>query len=99
MPKLKNYGPGKRINIWMPERHLKILADIENKSQFFQLAVEQAAGIMALDIIKKEKGLTQAPPTPEQYEQWNKDHPLDPLTAKRTQKWPNTRSSQLTPLD
>jgi hypothetical protein len=97
MPKLKNYQPGKRINIWMPAHHLAILKDIDNKSQFFQLAVEQAAGIMALDIIKKEKGLVQPTPTPEQYETWNKDHPLDPLTAKRTQKWPITQNSRQNP--
>ena len=89
MPKLKHYGPGKRINIWVPERYLKVLDQIENKSQFFQMAIDQAAGIMAIDIIKKEKQLKQNPPTPEAIAQWNTDHPLDPLTAKRigTEKW------------
>lgn len=83
----------------MPERHLAILNQIENKSQFFQMAVEQAAGIMALDIIKKEKQLQQKPPTPEQVAEWNKNHPLDPLTAKRTKDaWPNTQNYRQNPV-
>lgn len=86
MPRLKNYEPGKRINIWLPDKHLQIAKDIDNLSNFFQLALEQAAGIMALDIIKQEKGLKQPLPTEEQYDRWNKDHPLDPLTAKRKNK-------------
>lgn len=90
MPKLKNYKPGKRINIWMPERSLKILDQIENKSNFFQMALEQAAGIMAFDIIATEKGLTPAEPTDEQLRDFNTKYPLDPLTAKRidTNQWP-----------
>lgn len=94
MPKLKNYNPGKRINIWMPERSLKILDQIENKSNFFQLALEQAAGIMALAIIKEEKKLVQNPPTTEVIQEFNTKYPLDPLTAKRidTNQWPKTNS-------
>lgn len=90
MPKLKNYEPGKRINIWIPKRHQKILDQIENKSNFFQMALEQAAGIMAFDIIAKEKGLTPATPTAEQVQDFNTKYPLDPLTAKRidTKQWP-----------
>ena len=86
MPKLKNYGPGKRVNIWLPEKHLKIADDIENLSQFVQIALEQAAGIMAVDIIKQEKGLKQPLPTQEQYDRWNQDHPQNPLTQKRENK-------------
>ena len=97
MPKLKNYGPGRRVNIWLPEYHDNIAKDIDNLSQFVQMALEQAAGIMALDIIKQEKGLKQPLPTPEQYERWNKDHPLNPLTAKREKKWPNTQTSPKKP--
>lgn len=93
MPKLKNYNAGRRVNIWLPEYHDNIAKDIENLSQFVQIALEQAAGIMALDIIKKEKGLKQSLPTPEQYEQWNKDHPQNPLTTKR-EKECSTPTSQ-----
>jgi len=98
MPKLKNYGPGRRVNIWLPEKHDAIAADIENLSQFFQIALEQAAAIMAFDIIKKEKGLVSPAPTPEAIDRWNKDHPLDPLTAKRKKQWPNIQNSQSNPV-
>lgn len=97
MPKLKNYAAGKRINIWLPSKHVKIAKDIDNLSQFVQMSLEQAAGVMAWDIIKQEKGLQDAPPTPEALERWNKDHPLDPLTAKRKNvkcSTPNSQSKQ-----
>jgi hypothetical protein len=83
MPRLKNYKPGRRVNIWLPDRHDKIADQIDNLSQFVQIALDQAASIMAFDIIKREKGLTQEPPTQEQIDQWNKDHPQNPLTQKR----------------
>jgi len=98
MPRLKKYKPGRRVNIWLPDYHDNIAKDIDNLSQFFQLALEQAAGIMALDIIKREKGLQQPLPTPEQTAEWNKNHPLDPLTAKRKKQWPNTPNSQSNPV-
>lgn len=96
MPKLKNYSSGKRVNIWLPERSLKIADDIENLSKFFQIALEQAAGIMALDIIKKQRGFVQPLPTKEEIARFNADNPLNPLTAKRTntKQWPSTPPSQ-----
>jgi hypothetical protein len=95
-PKLPHEG--KRINIWLPYESAKIAKDIDNLSEFVQQALDQAAGIMAIDIIKKAKGLSQPPPTPEQFEQWNKDHPLNKLTAKRENKWPNTQNSHSKPV-
>ncbi len=86
--------PGKRVNLYLPKKHQKIAKDIDNLSGFLQMALEQAAAIMAFDIIKKAKGIEQAPPTQEQYDRFNADHPLDPLTAKRKNKWPNTPPSQ-----
>jgi hypothetical protein len=94
VPRLKNYGPGKRVNVWLPEKHLKIARDLDNLSNFFQLSLEQAAGIMALDIIKQEKGLKQELPTQEEIDRWNKDHPQNPLTQKRDKECntPNSAS-------
>jgi len=97
MPKLKNYAPGKRRNIWLPSRHEEIASQIENFSQFVQIALDQAEAIMAFDIIKKEKGLKNKPPTQEAMDRFNADHPLDPLTQKRLKKWPNTPHSQQSP--
>ena len=75
--------PGRRVNIYLKPQHDKIAKDIDNLSEFVQIALEQAAGIMAFDIIQREKKLKKHdPPTPEALERWNSDHPLDPLTAK-----------------
>ncbi|MCA9325955.1 hypothetical protein KDA23_07935 [Candidatus Saccharibacteria bacterium] len=97
MPKLKNYNPGRRVNIWLPERHDKIAKDIENLSQFVQIALDQAASIMAFDIVKQQRGIKQEPPTPEQVARWNQDHPQNPLTKKRENKC-NTPNSPQNPV-
>ena len=93
----KKTKPGRRVSIWLPAESDKIAKDIDNLSHFVQLALDQAAGIMAFDIIKQEKGLPTKTPTPEQLDRWNADHPLDPLTAKRMKKWPNTPISHKKP--
>lgn len=76
---------GRRINIWVPERYLRTLDDIENNSRFFQLALEQCVGIMAWALLKDRQ--------PEKYydtekyedliDPFNAKYPLDPLTKKR----------------
>lgn len=93
----KKTRPGRRVSIWLPAEHDKISKDIDNLSHFVQLALEQAVGIMAFDIIKQKKGLPSKAPTQEQLDRWNADHPLDPLTAKRKNKWPNTQPSPKKP--
>lgn len=95
-PSGKQSTAGKRVNIYLPLDSLAIAKDIDNLSEFFQVALRQAAGIMAFDIIKKQRGAEQPLPTQEQYDTFNQDHPLDPLTAKRLgkeNKWPNTPPS------
>jgi len=95
---LKLKAPGKRVNVYLPNKHLKIAKDIDNLSEFIQQALDQAAGIMAFDIIRKAKKLPEdKPPTQEQLDQWNADHPLDPLTAKRKNKWRPTPNSPKKP--
>lgn len=93
MPKLSDKAPGKRVNVYLPNKHLKIAKEIGNLSNFVQISLDQAASILAFDIIKQAKGLTQQPPTPEAIERFNHDHPLNPLTEKRENKqWPKTNS-------
>ena len=95
MARPKGEDTGKRVNVYLPKHSLKIAKDIDNLSEFIQVALDQAAAIMAFDIIKKEKGLVdKREPTPEQLERWNHDHPLDPLTAKRLGKTKNGPTSQ-----
>jgi hypothetical protein len=80
--------PGKRVNIYLPPESVKIAKQIDNLSEFIQLALDQAASIMAFDIIKKHKGIeSQPPPTQDAVDQWNRDHPLNPLTQRRMKKY------------
>lgn len=90
MPKLKNYAKGKRISAWIPSRNRKIFDEIENKSAFIQLALDNAIDIMAWDILKRadpEKyHINRAKPDEQIIEEFNVLNPLDPLTAKRKGK-------------
>lgn len=93
MPKLKNYGTGKRVNVWLLERHFQLHHDIDNFSEFIQLCLDNAVDIMTWDILKKEAPETfhiEQPPIEEVLPKFNERHPLDPLTAKRLGKttWP-----------
>lgn len=90
MARPKGPNTGKRVNIYLPKHSLKIAKQIDNLSEFIQLALDQAAGIMAFDIIQREKNLPKhKPPTPDALQRFNEDHPLDPLTAKRLGKQKN----------
>lgn len=87
MPKGGPSRQGKRVNIYLPPHSMKIAKEIDNLSAFIQLALENAVGIMAFDIIKQKKGLVDKRVlTQEQLDRFNADHPLDPLTAKRLGK-------------
>jgi hypothetical protein len=99
MARPKPAKSGRRVNIWLPPESDKTASQIENLSAFVQLALRQASGIMAFDIIQRAKNLPQhKPPTAEAVERFNHDHPVDPLTAKRQgKKWPNTPNSQSIP--
>jgi hypothetical protein len=93
MPKLVNYGTGKRVSVSLLERHLKIWNDLENKSEFVQLCLENAVDIMTWDILKKEDPETfhiEQPPIEEVIPHYNDKHPLNKLTAQRLGKetWP-----------
>lgn len=101
MPRPKPNKAGRRVNIWLPPESDKIAVQIDNLSAFFQLALEQASGIMAFDIIQREAKLKKHElPTQEAIDRFNHDNPLDPLTAKRLgkdKKWRNTPPSQNLP--
>lgn len=70
---------------------------MENKSAFVQLCLDNAIDIMTWDILKKEdpnlyKGTGDGQTTDDVVPEFNKYHPLDPLTAKRLGKesWPKS---------
>lgn len=89
MPKLKYKRKGKLISAWLPHRQHKIWHQIENKSKFIQLCLDDAAGIMAWQIYKeKERLKVTEKPLESVIEEYNKTFPLDPLTKKRLKKEP-----------
>lgn len=96
MPKLKNYGPGRRVNAWITEKQMPILSQIENQSKFFQLALDNAVGIMAWAIMKERA--PHAYYDTEKIEdvvgEYNEKFPLDPLTKKRYENARTDRSDE-----
>lgn len=87
MPKLKNYGKGKRFNVWIPERQLKLWSEIENHSKFVQIALDQAVGVMTWGLLKDKRPdlYYETRKTEEVIEPYNKAFPVDPLTQKRVE--------------
>lgn len=85
--------PGKkrkrRIHLWVDPRHEKILDQIENHSKFFELCLDQAAGIMAWALLKAQEpakyDVIDEIPKPEQAAEYNAAYPLNPLTKRRKQ--------------
>lgn len=102
MPRRKVYTTGERVNIWIPKRYRKSWDELENKSAFVQLCLDDMIGIMMWAILKKEDPekyhrKTDDNPPPHLTENFNKAYPLDPMTKKRMQKgkkqtWPQTPS-------
>lgn len=74
----------------MPDKQMKTAIQIDNLSKFMQIALDNAADIMAWAILKEYD--------PTQYNigrkveeiapQFNEKYPQNPLTQKRTGKWP-----------
>jgi hypothetical protein len=90
MPKLRNFAPGRRISAWVRARNFDMWDQIENKSAFLQLCIDNAIDIMAWDILKKADPETYHVEHRASVEEivgaFNEKHPLDPLTAKRLGK-------------
>lgn len=99
-PKAKRQGI--RVNVWIHPRHLQLWQDIENKSGFVNLSLDEAIGIMEFAILKKmnpEKYHIDRPPAEQIVPKFNEEFPLDELTAKRLgktkekQTWPSNSQS------
>jgi hypothetical protein len=89
MPKLKNYGKGKRVNIWLLEKQLKRAEEIDNFSAFVQIAVDNAVDIMAWAILKgyDPKKFNVPRDTEKVIAEFNEKYPQDELTQKRNGTW------------
>lgn len=90
MPRLKNYGPGKRVNVWIPEKQLKVAVQIDNLSNFIQIALDIAPDIMAWAILRDvdPKKYDTGRELKDVVEQFNEKYPQNELTQKRNGQWP-----------
>jgi hypothetical protein len=80
---------GKRVNVYIPGRQRETAVQIENLSAFFQIALDNAADIMAWAILRDVKPKTYTPTHKLEnvIDDFNDKYPLDPLTQKRQGKW------------
>jgi len=83
---------GKRVNIWLSGESLVVWEQLENRSGFVRMALQDAVGIMTWAILKKqepEKYKVQERPIEEVTKEFNQEFPVDQLTAKRLgkEKW------------
>ena len=89
MPRLKYKKKGKRVNVWIPNDQMKTAVQIDNLSNFFQLALSQAADIMAWAILKDQDPVKYD--TGRQIEDvkdaYNEKYPQNELTQKRNGTW------------
>lgn len=86
-------APGKRHNVWILERHSELWASLENRSKFLQLALDQAAGVMAWGILQERdpnKYELNEQPTTDELEEFNEAFPLNELTKTRTKPSENS---------
>jgi hypothetical protein len=89
MPRLKDYGKGRRVSVWISERNLKMWDEIENKSKFVGISLDMAIDIMAFAILQKVDPVKYKTPekdTEKVLTDFNEQYPLDPLTAQRKNK-------------
>lgn len=90
MPRLKYKKKGKRVCLWIPHRQMETAIQIENLSKFLQIALDNAADIMAWAILKEYD--PQKYNTGKEFgkviDKYNDRYPQNELTAKRQGKWP-----------
>lgn len=87
MPK-KKPSASKRVNVYIHGDNMKTAEEIDNLSEFFNLALILAADLMAWAILQKHDPLTyySTKKTKELVDKYNKKYPLDSRTAKRLGK-------------
>lgn len=89
MPKLRYKKKGKRVNLWIPARQLKVASQIDNVSNFLQIALDNAADIMAWAILNDvdPKRYHNVHQLEDVIDEFNEKYPLDELTQKRNGTW------------
>lgn len=90
MPRLKYKKKGKRVNIWIPDRQMQRAKDIDNLSNFIQIALDNAIDIMTWALLKKydpkKYNIVRQETDEEIFDEFNKNYPTNELTAKRLNK-------------
>lgn len=96
MARPKPKREGKAVLIWLPPKSLDTAKQIDNLSNFVQLALSQAPGIMAwamLHDINPEK-YKDSRKIEDVVDDFNAKYPQNELTQKRTGKWPKNSPSK-----
>ena len=85
-PKAQNQGM--RVNVWIHPRHVKLYKEIENKTGFVNMALDDAVGVMTMALLRAEnpEKFTIKKKVEDYLPEFNEKFPLDPLTAKRLGK-------------
>lgn len=88
MPK-QRFDTAKRVNIYLPPRHLEVAAQIENLSNFVQLALDNAADIMAWAILRdvNPKMYNTGREVEDVVEEFNEKFPKVDKFGKREEVW------------
>lgn len=96
MPRRTKSYQGKRVSVWLPPESRKVAEQIDNLSGFIQLALRIAPDIMAWDILNREAegALDTGRRLENEIDEFNKNHPVDPLTAKRKDQWRKNSQSK-----
>jgi hypothetical protein len=90
MPRLKYKKKGKRVNVWIPDRQMKVASQIDNLSNFFQICLDAAPDIMAWAILKDydPKKYNTGRQLDDVIDNFNEKYPQNELTQKRQGTWP-----------
>jgi len=90
MSRPKPLVSGKRVGIWLPPKYVKIAKDIDNLSNFIQIALDQAPSIMAWAMLAEAQPdkFNMTRKIEDVKDEFNDKYPQDKLTQKRTNKWP-----------
>jgi hypothetical protein len=90
---------GVRKNIYYLGRQHKIVNQIDNFSEFIQIAIDMAADIMAWAMLKDidPKKYNTGRKLEDHIDAFNAAHPQNKLTQRRTGKWPK-RSANIQDL-
>lgn len=80
---------GKRISIWLPPKQLKVANQIDNLSNFVQMALDVAPDIMAWAMLKEydPKKFDTGKKLDDVVDDFNKKYPQNALTQGRKGKW------------